>query len=78
MLTGKYRQLKVSTPLGTYTGAGDSATVNRFTYTMTYPIPGIPELSNGSLIRLGITSDINDNNDSRMSVLRNRISRRDL
>ena len=36
ILRGKYRQLKVSTPLGTYKGSGDSATVNRFTYTMHY------------------------------------------
>ena len=63
MLTGKYRQLKASTPLGTYTGSGDSATVNRFNYTITYPIPGIPELSTGSIIRIGMTSDINDNNE---------------
>lgn len=63
MLRGKYKQLKVSTPLGTYTGSGDSATVNRFTYTITYPIPGIPELAAGSIIRLGMTSNINNDND---------------
>ena len=62
-MRGKYKQLKASTPLGTYTGSGDSATVNRFTYTITYPIPGIPELAEGSIIRLGMTSNINDNND---------------
>ena len=63
ILRGKYRQLKVSTPLGTYKGSGDSATVNRFTYIMTYPMPGIPELATGSIIRLGMTSNINDDND---------------
>ena len=63
MLRGKYKQLKASTPLGSYTGSGNSATVNRFTYTITYPIPGIPELAAGSIIRLGITSNINDNNE---------------
>ena len=63
ILRGKYKQLKVSTPLGTYTGSGDSATVNRFTYTITYPIPGIPELAAGSIIRLGMTSNINNDND---------------